>query len=177
MIDYVKAILKGQFEAALCMFEECVRLCPDEHWDGKVGKYAFWHVAYHTLCCTDGYLSPDEKSFELRPIHPGGWKDLEDEYPSRRFEKPEIIDYTAVCRQKAAEAIAAETHASLEGPSGFARRTISRGELYIYNTRHIQHHTGQLGAYLRRIGEPLQKPELLKWVQSGWNAAAPNRVR
>lgn len=31
--------------------------------------------------------------------------------------------------------------------------TAARGELHLYNLRHVQHHTGQLSAYLRRIGQ------------------------
>ncbi len=168
MIDYVKKILTGQFEASLCMLDECVHMCPVEHWDGKVGKYAFWHVAYHTLCFVDLYLSPNEESFKLRDIHPRGWSEFDDEYPSRRFDQLEIAEYLAICRQKAIEALAAETRESLEGPSGHARRKFSRGELYIYSLRHVQHHTGQLSAYLRRIGPAFQGLEVLQWVGTGW---------
>ncbi len=121
-------------------------MCPPdsklEHWDGIIAKYAFWHVAYHALCFVDLYLSPNEESFQLRDLHPLGWKELNDEYPSRRFEQREIAEYVAICRQKAIEAPASETRKSLEGKSGFSFRTFSRGELHIYNIRHIQHHTG-----------------------------------
>jgi hypothetical protein len=59
MIDYIKKILTGQFEASLCVMKECLQKCPPEHWDGKIAKYAFWHVGYHTLCFVDLYLSPN----------------------------------------------------------------------------------------------------------------------
>lgn len=90
MIDYVKKILTGQFEASLCMMNDCVQKCSQEHWDGKIAKYAFWQVAYHTLCFVDLYLSPNEESFQLRDIHPQGWSEFRDvfdeEFPSRRFD-------------------------------------------------------------------------------------------
>lgn len=85
-------------------------------------------------------------------------------YPSRRFEKAEIMEYLAVCRRKALETLAAETRESLERESGFPRLPFSRGELHVYNIRHLQHHTGQLSAFLRRIDDPRDP----KWVKTGW---------
>ncbi len=163
MVECVKKLLLGQFEAALAMFNDCVRKCPADHWDGNIAKYPFWQVAYHTLCFVDLYLSPDEKTHQLRTdLHPKGWSELDDEYPSRRFEQREITQYIGICLQKARDILAAETRESLEGASGHARRTFSRAELHVYNIRHIMHHTGQLSAYLRRVGVDAD------WVSSGW---------
>lgn len=163
MSDFARQIITGQFEAALAMMADCVEQCPDEHWDDKIAKYPFWLVAYHTLCFVDLYLSPDEKAFKPRAdLHPAGWSEYDDEYPSRRFDKSEITRYLTICREKASEILAAETPASLEGPSGHSRLAFSRGELHIYNTRHIMHHTGQLSAVLRKLD---RNP---RWVKSGW---------
>ena len=165
MLDHIKSILTGQFEAALCMLNDCIELCPQQHWDGVIAKYPFWQVAYHTLCFADLYLSPGEQAFELSPIlHPNGWNELNDEYPSRRFEKPELAPYVAHCRRKMLRTIAGEAQQSLEGPSGFPRLPFARSELYIYTLRHVQHHTGQLGAFLRRLNVSLDP----RWVKSGW---------
>jgi len=168
MTAFLRGILHGQYEAALCMLGEAISGCPDEHWDGVIGKYPFWQVAYHTLCYADLYLTPNEKDFVPRTIHPAGWKEFDDEYPSRRFTRDELTAYVAICREKAADTFAGQTQQSLEGPSGFARRTFSRGELHIYNIRHIQHHTGQLGAFLRRIDPANQELSVLRWLGSGW---------
>ena len=66
MLDYVKKILTGQFEAALCMMDHCLRACPQEHWEGKIANGTFRWVAYHTLFWVDLYLSPgDEDAFVL----------------------------------------------------------------------------------------------------------------
>src|SRR6185503_16349454 len=114
-------------------------------------------VAYHTLYCTDIYLSPNEKSFKTRPeFHPGGMRDIEDEYPSRQMRKDELIKYAMHCLTKLRTVLAPETEQSLKGASGHERRTFSRGELYLYNMRHVMHHTGQLSAHLRRVGLPEQ---------------------
>src|SRR3974377_273139 len=120
MEDYIRRILAAQFEAALFMLNESIHKCPDEHWDGIIGKYPFWQVAYHTLCFADLYLSKDEGSFRFSAIfHPKGQAELDEEYPSRRFEKPELIEYLAICRRKAIQTIGSETRQSLEGESGF----------------------------------------------------------
>ena len=164
MLDHLKQILTAQFEASLCMLNDCIRKCPREHWDGRVAKYPFWHVAYHTLCFTDLYLSPTQAAFQFRDIHPNSWGAFNDEHPSRRFTKPELADYVACCRQKAIETLASETAESLQGPSGSPRHSFSRAELHLYNLRHLQHHTGQLGAYLRRMKDTIDP----NWIGSGW---------
>jgi uncharacterized damage-inducible protein DinB len=43
-----------------------------------------------------------------------------------------------------------ETAATLRGPAGFEWLSFTRSELPLYNLRHVQHHTGQLSAFLRR---------------------------
>jgi len=162
MIDYFRKIITSQFEASLCMLNDCIEKCPAEHWDGKIASYAFWHVAYHTLCFVDYYLSANEEAFKPREIHPKGMDELNEEFPSRRFEKDELIGYLAICRRKMIETVAGETAEMLERESGFSRLRFSRGELHLYNLRHVQHHTGQLSAYLRRVGVEA------KWVGTGW---------
>ncbi|HLJ60355.1 MAG TPA: DinB family protein [bacterium] len=169
MIDYVRKILTGQFGASLCMLNACIQKCPATHWDGRIAKFTFWTVAYHTLCFVDLYLSPNEESFQPRDgLHPRGWDEFHAEIPSRRFDKSELSAYVAICRQKAVATLAAETRESLERNSGFAWLPFSRGELHVYNIRHVQHHAGQLSAYLRRIDETLQNRTALKWIRTGW---------
>jgi len=41
MIDYLKTVLTRQYEASLCMLDGCVRRCPAEHWEGKIGNGTF----------------------------------------------------------------------------------------------------------------------------------------
>lgn len=162
MIDGVQKAIAGQFEAALSMLEECVRACPLAEWEGRIAKYPFWLVAYHTLCMVDLYLSASEGEFRTRAdLHPQGWSEINDEYPSRRFERDELLKYLAICREKLRATIAGETRESLEGPSGQGHLPITRLELHLYNLRHAQHHAGQLSAFLRRAGVDTS------WVKSG----------
>jgi hypothetical protein len=159
---FARALL-GQFEAALAMLRRCVQACPEDQWDLPIAKYPFWVVAYHTLYCTDGYLIASERDWKPHPVfHPGGMADIDAEYPTKRFTQAELLAYIDFCRQRAHEVLAAETDESLAGASGFARLKFSRAELHLYNIRHIQHHTGQLGAFLGRL--KIASP----WVKSGW---------
>ena len=164
MIDYLKTILTGQFEAALCMLNECVQKCPQEHWEGKIANGTFRQIVYHTLFFVDFYLSPSEAAFQLRDCHHRGGDERSSEAPSAGLTKDETLSYLAVCRQKALETLASEAPESLQRESGFSWLPFSHGELHLYNLRHVQHHTGQMSAYLRRIVEDGER----WWVRTGW---------
>jgi hypothetical protein len=163
MLHLYKQSMLGEFDAALCMLNDCLTHCPDDQWDQPVAKYPFWHVAYHTLCYVDCYLSPSNDDFKPSPeFHPKGMEEFEAEHPSRRFTREELLKYAAFCREKLGRSLVAETETTLAGPSGFPWLKFTRAELHLYNIRHIAHHTGQLGAFLRRAGVEL------RWVKSGW---------
>jgi hypothetical protein len=168
VVDYVKTILRGQYEAALCMVDQCVRACRPEHWEGRIANDTFRQVAYHTLFFTDLYLSPGEGAFELRELNRRGGDERGPTF-SPGLEKDDTIVYVAICRRKVIDVLTVETAESLQGPSGFSWRKISRGELHVYNIRHVQHHAGQMSAYLRRVDEVLRDAKMLPWVGSGWN--------
>jgi hypothetical protein len=167
MLEFFKQIVTGQFEAALAMLNQCIAACPAEHWEGKIANDSFRYVAYHTLFFTDLYLSPSEEAFQLRDLHQrGGDERGEDASPG--LSKEETLAYVPICHEKLLAVLAAETSESLQGPSGFSWRKISRGELHIYNLRHVQHHAGQLSAYLRRVDTSLRDHKVLPWIGSSW---------
>ncbi|HEV8606819.1 MAG TPA: DinB family protein [Tepidisphaeraceae bacterium] len=167
MIEHIRKILTGQMEAALSMTNLCIAACPPQHWEGKVANATFRQVAYHTLFYADLYLSPTEAQFELLDLHKRGGDERGDTV-SPGLSKEGSLQYAGICREKAVRILASETPESLQGPSGFSWRTFSRGELHVYNTRHIQHHTGQLTAYLRRVDQAFMENKALPWVASGW---------
>src|SRR5687767_9927213 len=97
MLEQFKSIVSTQFEAALCMLDDCLRKCPDDAWDARVAKYPFWEVAYHALIFVDLYLDRSKEAFAFRPdVHPGGWREWDDEHPTRRFSRGELLDYVQV---------------------------------------------------------------------------------
>lgn len=162
----------SQLDAALHMLEECIRACPAGRWKGKVGKYAFWHVAYHTLYCTDLYTARTMEEWSTHPrFHPGGKADVEGEYPTRTMTRAELLDYTTHVRRLVQASLRRETDASLRGPAGFRWLAFSRAELPLYNLRHVQHHAGQLSAFLRRA------KVATRWAKEGKGASRPVRKR
>lgn len=167
MIALVRRSLARQFEAALCTVQQCVAACPPEHWEGKIANDAFRQIAYHTLFYLDFYLTRDEGAFELHALQQRGG-DERGPALSPGLNQADTLRYVALCREKIAAALAAETEATLQGPSGFSWLKFSRLEAHIYNIRHVQHHAGQMCAYLRRVVAALADPKTLRWVGSGW---------
>src|SRR5262249_34894153 len=118
MIEYVKMILTGQFEASLCMLNDCVRKCPQEHWEGRIANDSFRQVAYHTLFFVDLYLSPNEAEFILRDVHHRGGDERASTAASAGLTKEDTLAYLAICHQKVLETLAGETPDSLQRESG-----------------------------------------------------------
>lgn len=123
-----------------------------------VGRVPFWHVAYHALFCTDMYLSADERSFRPPAFHQEGsnffgpppWAPDTKIVIDRPYDPPTLTTYLHACQAKAKSTLAGETESTLAGPSRFPWLPFTRLELHLYNLRHLQHHTGQLTAALRR---------------------------
>lgn len=166
MIDYFRTILINQYDASLCMLHRCVCACPPEHWEAKIANGTLRWAAYHTLFFTDYYLST-EADFTLRKLNLVGG-DERDDGACVGLEHATTLDYLALCRDSVRSSLAKETDESLQGPCGFSWIKFTRGELHLYNIRHIQHHTGQLSAYLRRVGIAQPRDEQVRWVGSGW---------
>jgi hypothetical protein len=169
MLAAYKALVTNQFEAAFCTLNACIDRCPDTLWNQPVGSFPVSLVAFHTLFFADFYLEADESSFKSQPFHAdhaaifADYEQLEYREPVSRYEKGFIKAYLDYCRQKALKVIGAETEDSLNGPSGFARRTCTRAELHVYNMRHIQHHAAQISLRLR-----LDANVDIPWIGSGW---------
>lgn len=167
MLDYFKQSLANQYQASLCMLNRCLSACPPKHWESKIAQGTFRWVVYHTLFFADLYLSPNNELFELRELHQHGGDEREPA-PAPGLSKEQSLAYLEFCRHKSIESVSSETAESLQGPSGFFWYEISRGEMHLVNIRHIQHHTGQLSAFLRRIDDRFKDRTALGWVGSGW---------
>ena len=171
MLDAVKTLLANQFDAALCTLRACIDRCPDRSWDAPVANLTFCQAAFHTLFFADLYLSrrEDKDAFCAQPFHRDhaaffrDYEEFEDRAQTLLYDRPTVKLYVAHCRAKAAAAIREETAESLAAPCAFDRRAFSRAELYVYNTRHVQHHAAQLSLRLR-LDHGVDVP----WVGSGW---------
>lgn len=146
LLALLKQLIGSQLDAALSTMNACVRQCPPGVWNARVGNLTFDQVAFHALFYADYYLGPDEASFRGQPFHHEhaatfrDYEEFEDRVQVAHYEAPFLVAYVHHCRAKADEAIAAETEQTLAGRCGFSRRPMSRAELYVYNTRHLQHH-------------------------------------
>lgn len=167
MLDFWKQTTRAQFEASLAMFKDCLERCPAQLWDEKLAALTFRQVAYHTLFFVDYYLSPGEEGFSLRDLHIVGGDEREP-INSPGLDQAVTLEYVPVCLEKLRTTLAAETEATLQQPSGFSWLPFTRGELHLYNVRHVQHHTGQLSAQLRRLDPACANREVLRWVRTGW---------
>lgn len=159
--------LSGQYGATLNMLRECIERADEEVWHSVVGKFAYWHIVYHVLQTTDLYLSRDEATFRPRPFHREGYEllgkpfwagDQEEVALDQPYDPDTLTGYVDTCRAKAKRVLGDETAVTLEGPSGFSWLEFSRLELHFYIIRHLQHHTGQLVATLRR-----HRDERIEW--------------
>ena len=169
MITVIRSVVSGQYGAALSMLRGCVECADPMTWQAAVGNFPFWHVAYHTLYYTDLYLSPDEHAFHPQLFHREGYNYLGPQpwaadiqvVVDRPYHKGTLVAYLDICRAKAKKTMESETETTLVEPSGFSWLEFTRLESHLYNLRHLQHHTGQLNAVLRRqIGEGVD------WVKS-----------
>lgn len=173
MLETVKTLLTNQYEAVLCLLNTCIGHCPDSAWDEPVGTHPFSRVTFHTLFFTDFYLGQhmdalrEQKFHRENAEHFRDYEELEYREPVLLYERSFVTQYLQHCRQKAKEAIAAETAESLSAACGFPRREFSRAELYVYNIRHIHNHAAQCSLRLR-----LDHNEDVPWIGSGWQSEA-----
>src|SRR3972149_5435942 len=102
-------MLWHQFGAAIDMFGDTLRDCPDELWEKKLwedqpdqwvaaGFSAFWYLGYHTLFWLDLYLTGAEEGFA--PPAPFDLVEMVDgEVLPRAATRAEGAGYWARCRR------------------------------------------------------------------------------
>jgi len=168
MSSVLNDIVLHQFQAAMSTLHQCIVNCPADEWNREHPDSPFSQVLFHTLIFTDVYLGRSEeaiKSQEFHRAHPEIFRDyeeLEDRIPVNLYSRDQIEEYFTFCMSKGDTEIAKETEASFYGSSGFPNRSFPRLELYVYLTRHIQHHAAQLGLRVQ-----LSTGTELRWVGSG----------
>ncbi|MCC6680222.1 MAG: DinB family protein [Phycisphaeraceae bacterium] len=158
MLEIYRQAIADQFGASLIMLADAMRQCPDELWTETVGRFPFWHIAYHTLFYTDLYLSLSEDAFIVPPFHHAGyqcfgrtpWPPHEVVVADQPYDRTTLLAYADQIAAKLAPMLRNETPTKLAEPCGFPWLKLSRAELYTYNLRHVQHHVGQLSALLVR---------------------------
>lgn len=148
-----KTIVWRQFGAAIDMFGNALRACPDELWrerlwEGPAARPEFWYVAYHALFWLDLYLDGAEEGFV--PPSPFTLIEQDDEgpYPNRPYTKEELLAYLAACRRKCRATIEALTDETAQRRCRFGWGEVTFAELLLYNMRHVQEHAAHLSLLL-----------------------------
>lgn len=155
-----KAMLWRQFGAAIDMFGDSVRDCPQELWERRLwedqpdqwvaaGFGAFWYLAYHTLFWLDLYLTGAEEGF--MPPAPFDLGEMEpNETLPRTYSKEALLGYLDDCRRKCQETILGLTTEQAGRICRFGWGELTFAELQLYSMRHVQEHGAQLRLFLGR---------------------------
>lgn len=161
----LKQILWNQFGAALDTLRSAIEMCPESVWSNPANwtetgeqktfdnyKPEFWYWAYHDLFWTDYYLS-NQKEADFQPPAPFDKGEFDDRgvIPPRVYTKEELLTYLEYCRSKLRTLINTMTEQSAMAPcqSDF-RPDYPYLEIFLYNMRHVQHHSAQLIMLLRQ---------------------------
>jgi hypothetical protein len=145
-----KAIVWGQFGAAIDMLENAILACPEELWSNRARRPEFWYVVYHTLFFLDLYFSGSLEGFHppapftLDELDPAGL------LPERVYTKDELRSYLEHGRRECRATIDSMTDERGHERCVFPWLELSRAELFLYNMRHVQHHAAQLNLILRQ---------------------------
>jgi len=160
MTELIKA-LESQYDATLRMLENSIKDCPDSLWQDSSYTNKYWHIAFHTLFYTHLYLFDSEHDFEAWEKHIEQYEYLNyvsESHPTDKaiYSQQDLLEYLAVCKQKLEGYLST---VSFSEASGFSWLKFNKLELHLYNIRHAQHHTGQLGDRLREA-----EGQNLRWI-------------
>jgi hypothetical protein len=144
MDDICKASIASQFGAAITMFENAIRACPEALWCDTSQPTLYWYTAYHALFWLDLYLTGSvagfvpPQPFNLDELDPAGL------LPGRVYTQAEMLAYLAHCRDKGRATIAGLIDEQARRICRFTWGEASFAELLLYNMRHVQEHASQL---------------------------------
>lgn len=149
----MRRAVNSQFLATLAMLEQTIQRCPPDVWVDPQAKDQFWQVAYHALFYTHLYLQESEAAFrpwakyrkEYHFLGPIPWEGNRMPVIGEPYSQAEVLEYVAFCREEGQAKLA---EMDFGAPSGFEWLPFNKLERQIYIIRHLQQHTGELGARL-----------------------------
>ena len=169
-MNQILNIIVDQYEAAFSTLNLCIAECDDKQWESRIANLTFSQAAFHTLFYADLYLNNDnDDSFQSQQFHLQNtdsfrdYEELKNQQQTYSYSLGFIESYLAHCRQKLHQVFESATEDWLNEASPFRWIPSTRGEVHIYNIRHIQHHAAQLIMRLRLDGL-----EDFPWFRSGW---------
>jgi hypothetical protein len=155
-MDMKKAI-QSQYHASLDMMRQVIGKCPDPLWLSTNSKNHYWRIVFHALFYTHLYLQPTEGDFvrwsghrdEGQFLGRTPWPPHAEPKIGKPYEKEELLEYLDFCH---AEVDARVNILDLGAASGFDWLPFEKGELQLYNIRHLQQHIGELSERLGAEG-------------------------
>lgn len=148
-MEPIKKLVWEQLGASIDMLRNAITACPEKNWDDKS---QFWYIAYHTLFMLDYYMSAEPNQFH--PPAPFTMSEMDPSglMPERTYTKEELLTYLAHCREKCFQRVSSVTSTTMFDPVTTYNRDYPALEIFMFNTRHVQHHTAQLNLLLRQAG-------------------------
>lgn len=146
--------LRSQYRAAMGMLKSAVELCPPELWNAAQDKNKFWQIAYHVLFYVHLYDHESIQAFqpwvkhrnEYEQMGPPPWDPTHVPEIGEPYNREEVLEFWEACSSHLEETI---LKVNLGARSGFDWLPFSKFELYLYNLRHLEQHTGEL---MERLG-------------------------
>ncbi|MBC8145737.1 MAG: DinB family protein [bacterium] len=138
----------SQYRASLTMLRTAIENYPDELWLDQSFVNPAWRIAYHALYYTHLYLTRTEEEFvpwehAIAEANHMGEPLKEGAAPHPRESILEYLDWIY------GFVPVGLSNKPFDSSSGFDWITMNRGQLHIYNLRHLQHHMGQLAERLK----------------------------
>ena len=135
-----------QFGATIDMFENAVKMCPEEQWE----KPPFWYKALHAAFWLDYYLTTKPDSFSPPAPFTTSEFDPAGKLPERKYTREEILAYIKSSRKKLHDVLKNFSEEIALGHWVNPDRDVTYFDMLLHNMRHLQHHTAQLNLGLRQ---------------------------
>jgi len=134
------------FGATIDMFENAVKMCPEEQWE----KPQFWYKAFHAAFWLEYYLTIKPQGFT--PQAPFTTSEFEPagKMPERKYTKEEILAYIDSSRKYLHDTLKNMSEEIALGRWVNPDRDVTYFDMLLHNMRHLQHHTAQLNMGLRQ---------------------------
>jgi hypothetical protein len=154
-VNWIKRQLGGSLE----MLQVAIETAHDEMWDHKSDDPRFWRICAHVVFYIDFYFStfkPNAVNIPETYRHP----DFLLKYAETRLEdiedavvtKEDMIRFLDVSRSNLRSYFDNNISTQLSERSGFEWLKMTKGELLLYNMRHIMEHTAILNQILKKHG-------------------------
>ncbi|MBV7529417.1 DinB family protein [Chitinophaga sp. sic0106] len=153
MTPQLRKSLWNQFGASIDMLTNAISSYPENLW---YEQKKFFYISYHVAVFLDYYITIPAATlssplpFTLSDDIPADG--IDDIVPDKIYSKEEILAYIASSRKKSQELILNMTEVDFATlwTEIESDKVMPVFELFLYNMRHVQHHTAQLNMILRK---------------------------